>query len=125
MKPKPSCPRCNTITYVKTSGGGSPGQYRYMCNFTGCIINDDPCEWQQVPPHRLALGDIPRVTFVKRSKGLRPYKCKQCGKRKKNHRCVSIEQGNVSVYDDSDFNDVVHLMSPGLDIPMPNVQNYV
>jgi len=127
MKPKPPCPRCNTNTYVKTDGGGSPGQYRYICNSVQCG-GDEQSAWQQIPPHRLKIGDIVTITPVRRSKRMGPYNCKHCGKRKKNHRCLAIDSGEVSVYEETEelqlmeFNETVHLASPVFNIPVRNLQ---
>lgn len=52
--PKPPCPKCGDTTHVMTLGGGSLGQYRYICNDVMC-----KAEWQQVPLHKLAYNERP------------------------------------------------------------------
>ena len=87
-KAKPNCPSCSDDSHVRTLGGGSSGQYRYIC---------EECDtrWQQVPPHRKELEEVGKdeqisVTLSKmnRKRSIN-YKCGKCGAQKRGHVCTS------------------------------------
>lgn len=61
MRPqKPPCPKCGDCTNVTTLGGGSLGQYRYICKDVMCNA-----AWQQVPLHKLGWGERPNPIMKK------------------------------------------------------------
>jgi ribosomal protein S27AE len=126
-KKKPNCPRCQQCTFTKTSGGGSHGKYRYVCE--QCDLS-----WSQTPPHRLNpklfTPDFweKDIVISKHSSTTRSnsYKCGKCGKTKKGHVCdASTKKAIVSnqianVLSRSAFQPPsTALLQPGNDIPMP------
>ena len=92
-KAKPPCPGCKSDSHVRTLGGGSSGQYRYICE-------DCDIRWQQVPLHRKEdfIEDGPSVTISKmNSKRSGKYKCGKCGAEKRGHVCTSKNSEEAAI----------------------------
>ena len=81
MSTRPNCPKCDTNSCVRSTGGGTNGKYYYTCR--SC-----KAEWMQYPlnsEHVTEGGDI-EVSF-KKSKRSQEYLCSKCGQPKKGHSC--------------------------------------
>ena len=79
---KPPCPVCGDNAAVKTKGGGTLGQYRYICKYETCMT-----EWQETPPHKLDDNQRPNIKLKKK-----PKICQTCALEIKKCECKNIAQ---------------------------------
>lgn len=115
MKPKPPCPVCGDSHHVKTLGGGSHGKYRYECQSKSHAGQWE--RWHQVPPHLVNKSTNSNIVMSS-SITKRKYRCKRCGKEKKNHVCSVSDNEIQHTYTPSQMenSDLIDDGEPSLSI---------